>query len=266
MTAVDLDYDPDDQGTAPIRTFNVTVRATDSAGAATGGTEPGDPDDATVTITLVNVNEPPIFPVEAVTTITRFFEGMTALALTGSEATVTYTATDPDNDQVTLSLSGADKDLFILSADSVLSFKMEPDYEKPMDRNKDNVYEVTVRASDGTLHVDRMVTITVNDVNDAPMITKGSTTIKYAENGTDPVETFTATDPEGRMVVYWSLANGHQLDDVVDAADIADEAHFMIGPNDGVLKLHQTRPTSRPRQIPMSPITPTRWWWRPPTQ
>ena len=29
--------------------------------------------------------------------------------------------------------------------------------------------------------------------------------IEYAENGTDPVATFTATDPEDRMV-YWSLA------------------------------------------------------------
>ena len=28
--------------------------------------------------------------------------------------------------------------------------------------------------------------------------------IEYAENGTDPVATYTATDPEGRTV-YWSL-------------------------------------------------------------
>ena len=31
--------------------------------------------------------------------------------------------------------------------------------------------------------------------------------IEYAENGTDPVATFTATDPEGRSV-YWSLLSG----------------------------------------------------------
>ena len=32
-----------------------------------------------------------------------------------------------------------------------------PNYEMPTDANRDNVYEVTVRASDGTLYEDRMV-------------------------------------------------------------------------------------------------------------
>ena len=30
------------------------------------------------------------------------------------------------------------------------------------------------------------------------------TELEYAENGTDPVATFTGIDPEGRMI-YWSL-------------------------------------------------------------
>ena len=46
----------------------------------------------------------------------------------------------------------------------VLSFKKSPDFEMPGDRNTDNVYEVTVRASDGTLNADRMVTVKVTDV------------------------------------------------------------------------------------------------------
>ena len=33
----------------------------------------------------------------------------------------------------------------------------------PGDRNTDNVYEVTVRASDGTLNADRMVTVKVTN-------------------------------------------------------------------------------------------------------
>ena len=58
----------------------------------------------------------------------------------------------------------------------------------------------------------------------------------YAENGTDPVVTLTAADPEGRMV-YWSLlsavddaarAAGVMEDDFVDVDDI-DE--FMITPS-----------------------------------
>ena len=56
--------------------------------------------------------------------------------------------------------------------------------------------------------------------------------IMYAENGTDPVATFTGTDPEERMV-YWSLTVA-EVDGVVEAADIAGLEHFMIN-SDGVL-------------------------------
>ena len=36
--------------------------------------------------------------------------------------------------------------------------------------------------------------------------------IEYAENGTDPVATYTADDPEGSAIVSWSLA-GDDADD-----------------------------------------------------
>ena len=66
---------------------------------------------------------------------------------------------------------GDDAGLFELAGDTelrnkrvsqVLSFKENPDFEMPGDRNTDNVYEVTVRASDGTLNADRMVTVQGN--------------------------------------------------------------------------------------------------------
>ena len=78
-----------------------------------------------------------------------------------------YTATDEDaGDTVTLSLMGDDAGLFELADAGVLSFKKSPDFEMPGDRNTDNVYEVTVRASDGTLNADRMVTVKVTDVSE----------------------------------------------------------------------------------------------------
>ena len=46
----------------------------------------------------------------------------------------------------------------------------KPDYEMPADANRDNVYELTVRASDGTMYADRMVRVTVADANEPPMI------------------------------------------------------------------------------------------------
>ena len=60
---------------------------------------------------------------------------------------------------------GVDAGLFELTGEDAadtpgttrtLAFKENPDFEMPGDRNKDNVYEVTVRASDGTLYEDRM--------------------------------------------------------------------------------------------------------------
>ena len=85
-----------------------------------------------------------------------------------------YTATDPDGDSVSLSLMGDDAGLFELAADMdtgdganrMLSFKESPDFEMPGDRNQDNVYEVTVRASDGTLTEDRMVAVKVTNVDE----------------------------------------------------------------------------------------------------
>ena len=90
--------------------------------------------------------------------------------------------------------------MFELAADSVaennvsqvLSFKKSPDFEMPGDRNTDNLYEVTVRASDGTLNADRMVVVKVINVDE-----DGKVTIS-PENPTTGTElTATLTDTEG---------------------------------------------------------------------
>ena len=41
----------------------------------------------------------------------------------------------------------------------------------PGDRNTDNLYEVTVRASDGTLNADRMVVVKVINVDEDGTVT-----------------------------------------------------------------------------------------------
>ena len=101
---------------------------------------------------------------------------------------------------------GLDGAKFQLSDSQVLSFRAKPDYEEPTDRNRDNVYEVTVRASDGTLYDDRMVKVTVTNEDDAPTVT-GKDSIDYAENGKDAVTTFTAEDPEGATPIYLGRAD-----------------------------------------------------------
>ena len=105
----------------------------------------------------------------------------------------------------------------------------------PGDANRDNVYEVTVRASDGGLYADRMVMVTVTDAPEGPTI-MGADSVSYAENGEGPVATFTATDPEGATPITWAIAAvGTDPDGPLVAADAVDAASFEID-KDGMLK------------------------------
>ena len=66
---------------------------------------------------------------------------------------VVYTAiaSDADGDTLTYSLSGTDASLFTIDpATGDIRFITVPDVEAPGDANRDNVYEITVTASDDT--------------------------------------------------------------------------------------------------------------------
>ena len=116
----------------------------------------------------------------------------------------TYSITDPDGDGTTWSVAGTDAARFSISSAGELTFRSSPEYEAPNDANTDNVYEVTVRASDGNLTATLDVEITITDVNESGAIT-GPTSVDYPENGTDIVATYSATDPEDDDVI-WSIA------------------------------------------------------------
>ena len=86
---------------------------------------------------------------------------------------VVYTAVaeDADGDPLTYSLSGTDAGLFTIEADTTagtaeVRFKAVPDFENPEDEGGDNVYDVTVTASDGECSTDHAVAITVTNIND----------------------------------------------------------------------------------------------------
>ena len=54
-----------------------------------------------------------------------------------------------------------------------LRFKKKPDYEKPTDADMDNVYEVTVQASDGKLTGMLKVKVTVSNENEVGTVSLG---------------------------------------------------------------------------------------------
>lgn len=83
-----------------------------------------------------------------------------------SAAFYTATATDPDGNALTFSISGgADAALFRIDANpGALSFLAAPDFEAPRDADRDNVHQITLTVSDGAATATLNVTVTVTNV------------------------------------------------------------------------------------------------------
>ncbi len=95
----------------------------------------------------------------------------TANAVENQTSVLTVSATDPESDTITFSISGgADQAKFSIDANSgVLSFQSAPDFETPTDTNTDNDYIVEVTATDdgtGNLTDTQSITVTVTDAGE----------------------------------------------------------------------------------------------------
>lgn len=75
------------------------------------------------------------------------------------------------DDKDTLSIDGTEDEETGSIDNAVLTFATPPDFEEPTDSDTDNVYQVTVLASDGTSIAVLVVTVTVTDVDEAPTLT-----------------------------------------------------------------------------------------------
>ena len=153
-----------------------------------------------VTVTVTDQNEGPVVAETSDNTAFTVQENH-------DEVLFTYSATDPEGVDITgWSVTGRDGDDFTINEDGELSFRNPPDDERRADSNRDNEYEVTVRASDGRYYGTLDVTVTVTPVNEAPEFHSSSKdTFSYEENDTDDLFTYRATDPE-RSEVSWSLS------------------------------------------------------------
>ena len=85
----------------------------------------------------------------------------------GETTAFTVTASDPDGDTLTYSLSGTDNALFTVTMEGVVTFNNAPDYENAADSGGNNVYDITASVSDGALSDSENFTVTVtNDTSD----------------------------------------------------------------------------------------------------
>jgi len=76
-------------------------------------------------------------------------------------------ATDAEGDAISYSISGVDSPLLSINPSSgLLAFQSPPDYENPQDNNQDNIYSISVSASDGKLSTSLGIIISVNDVDE----------------------------------------------------------------------------------------------------
>ncbi len=153
-------------------------------------------------------------------------------------------ATDANTDDtLTYTLSGTDMASFdIVRSSGQLQTKAKLDYET----KKSYMVKVTATDPDG-LKASIDVTITVTDMDEAPMIAGDDIAEDFRENGSNlQIERFRATDPE-RRPVYWSLA-AEAVTDVATADDIADHPHFMIN-SDGVLSFKFSPDYEMPRGL-----------------
>lgn len=92
--------------------------------------------------------------------------GLIDLAIDENTSEITtIQATDAEGDNITYSITGSDSGLMTIgSVSGELSFISSLDYENPQDSNKDNIYEVTIIASDGSLSSSLGIIISINDV------------------------------------------------------------------------------------------------------
>ena len=80
-----------------------------------------------------------------------------------SASSISADASDPDGSSLSYSLSGNDAAAFSISSTGVLRFITEPNYEQASDFGSNNVFDVTVSASDGSFTSSVSLAISITD-------------------------------------------------------------------------------------------------------
>ena len=161
--------------------YEITVNARDSDGE-TGS--------IALTVTVDRVNEPPTITGDAAPSIE---EGGTLLV-------ETYGATDQENATIVWQLTGSDSDRFeFTSSNGRLAFKTAPDFEDATDADRNNVYDVTLRASAGGQTTPLNVEVTVTNKEEP-----GSLGLSSPQPQVGTAYTATLSDPDDVRSTTWT--------------------------------------------------------------
>jgi len=219
MTARDFENPTDDHGTDDNNVYGVTVKATDNGTPARTATHD-------ISVTVVNVNEKPVI------TSSATFNQDENKAISNAAADVTPTDPDGAGSFTHSIVGGADETKFTInSVTGQIFFKSLRNFEIPGSTANSNAYVIDVQVTDtttaanGVLSSDvQTVTITVNNINDAPVFT--SSTSESINEGQTSVSTVEAGDADGNTIAY-----------SIDSTGREDHALFTINSSTGALTM-----------------------------
>ena len=159
----------------------------------------------------------------------------------------TPTAQDPNpGDTLVYSIvGGPDAALFQVGFLGTIAFKTAPDFENPIDANHDNIYNITVQASDGhggTATLD--LTVNVTNIYETPIITSyngasGPVLINVNEHipTTTAVATAAATPDTGQTLTYSIDPN------------VGDASQFNVDPTTGAVTFKTSPDYENPTDV-----------------
>ena len=176
----------------------------------------------TVTVTVADVNE--------LATLTFSNAASVSFAENGTGVVSTVNATGGIGSVSYAFAGGADDGAFTLdAATGALAFSAAPDFENPIDANADNVYAVSITAtdSDGNAATQNLSVTVTNVAESATLTFTNSASVSVAENSTGTVVTVNATGGIGTTT--YALAGTDAGSFTLDAATGA--LAFAASPN-----------------------------------
>jgi hypothetical protein len=202
-------------------------------------------------------------PVNQAPTITS--AGTATVAENATGTAYQATATDPDGNSVTFALGGTDAARFTITGSGVLSFVAPPDFEAPADAGANNVYDLILIASDGSLTSQIALTVTVTNQPDTAVVRRiaagydqpqhivgvpGGNNLFVAEKDGRIYLLDTAQQGQGKGVLFMTVGNigtfpsnsaGYGLFSVAPASDYATSGRFYVAVSDpgGVIEIRR---------------------------
>ena len=188
-SSITVDIDSPSDGTASVSNNIVTYSPDDNFfgtdSIAYNITQGNKTSSSSISLVINSVNDIPTF--DNLLSTYRVDENQTAVT--------TISASDVEEEELTISLGGEDQSSFNLSDENVLTFNESPDYETKSE------YELVISVTDGIDILDKNLSVKLNNLNDnIPLFTSES--VFNADENQINIGAVLATDADGDSLIY----------------------------------------------------------------